>query len=189
MIYSRKTAEPSLCLAGMQVTLTATPSASYEFDHWEVISGGVTVTDDQFTIGTADVEIKACFKASSLPYKIIEGANQDIYQNADSATFRSDADYSKFLYVEVDGNKLSKDDYDSHSGSTVIVLKRAFIKKLGLGVHTLKIVSNDGYASTKFTIRKLPPTGDNTPVALLTLALLAALGTIAFVMKKQRRHN
>lgn len=54
-------------------------------------------------------------------------------QNADSATFRSDADYSKFLYVEVDGNKLSKDDYGSHSGSTVIVLKRAFIKKLGLG--------------------------------------------------------
>ncbi len=122
-------------------------------------------------------------------YLIIEGANQDIYQNADSATFRSDADYSKFLYVKVDGNKLSKDDYDSHSGSTVIVLKRAFIKKLGLGVHTLKIVSNDGSASTRFTIRKLPPTGDNTPVALLTLALLAALGTIAFVMKKQRKHN
>ena len=110
-------------------------------------------------------------------------------EDADSAKFRSDADYSKFLYVEVDGKKLDKNDYDSYSGSTVIVLKASFIKKLALGVHTLKIVSSDGSATTKFTIKALPPTGDETPVALLALALLAALGTIAFVMKKHRKHN
>ena len=198
-------ANPASGTTGMQVTLTATPSASYEFDHWEVISGGITVTNDQFTIGTANVEVKACFRKKNLPtptpspaptpaptpapYKIIEGANQTVVQNANSARFRSDADYIKFLYVEVDGKKISKDDYTSYEGSTVVVLKASFIKRLAVGVHTLKIVSNDGSANTRFTIRKLPPTGDDTPVALLTLALLVALGTIAFVMKKQRRHN
>ena len=108
-------------------------------------------------------------------------------QDADSALFRSDADYSKFLYVEVDGKKLDKNDYDSYSGSTVIVLKASFIKKLALGIHTLKIVSSDGSATTKFTITKLPDTGDDTSVALLSLALLAALGTIALVVKKQKK--
>ena len=107
-------------------------------------------------------------------------------QNADSAKFRSDADYSKFLYVEVDGKKLDKNDYDSYSGSTVIVLKASFIKKLALGVHTLKIVSSDGYAATKFTIKALPPTGDTTPVALLGLLLVGAICLAVLTIRKRK---
>ena len=91
--------------------------------------------------------------------------------------------------MEVDGNKLGRDDYKSYSGSTVIVLKGSFIRKLGLGVHTLKIVSNDGFAKTKFTLRKLPDTGDETPVALLALLLVSAIGMAAFVMKKQAKQK
>ena len=107
-------------------------------------------------------------------------------QNADSAKFRSDADYSKFLYVEVDGKKLDKNDYDSYAGSTVIVLKASFIKKLALGVHTLKIVSSDGSATTKFTIKALPPTGDNTPVALLSLLLVGAICLAVLTIRKRK---
>ena len=107
-------------------------------------------------------------------------------QNADSAKFRSDADYSKFLYVEVDGKKLDKNDYDSYSGSTVIVLKASFIKKLALGVHTLKIVSSDGPATTKFKIRELPPTGDTTPVALLSLLLVGAICLAVLTIRKRK---
>ena len=78
----------------------------------------------------------------------------------------------------MDGNKLGKDDYESYSGSTVIILKNSFIRKLGLGVHTLRIVSADGYATTQFTIRKVPNTGDSSNLLLWALLLVAAIAIV-----------
>ncbi len=147
---------------------------------------GVTKTAKQTIQVNATTDPTPTPTPTPVPYKIIQGANQDIYENAESATFRSDADYRKFLYVEVDGKKLSKNDYKSRTGSTVIVLKASFIKKLALGVHTLKIVSSDGSATTKFTIRKMPPTGDDTPVALLGLLLVSAIGMTVLIIRKRK---
>ena len=182
---------------GMVVTATYSDGSTKTVTGYTVSpDGALAVTDTAVEISytengetkTANVTIKVD-PVPPVDYKIIEGANQMIYENADSAVFRSNADFDKFLYVEVDGKKLGKEDYVCYEGSTVVILKASFIKTLGVGDHTLRIVSNDGSATTKFTIKALPPTGDNTPVALLTLALLAALGTIAFVMKKQGKHN
>lgn len=50
---------------GTEVTLTATPNSNYVFKEWQVVSGGVTVTDNKFTIGTANVEVNAIFEAIS----------------------------------------------------------------------------------------------------------------------------
>ena len=47
---------------GTEVTLNATPAEGYAFKEWQVVSGGVTVKDNKFTIGTANVEIKAVFE-------------------------------------------------------------------------------------------------------------------------------
>ena len=47
---------------GNIVTLTAEPKEGYVFSEWEVLSGGVTVTDNKFTIGTENVKIKAVFE-------------------------------------------------------------------------------------------------------------------------------
>ena len=47
---------------GTEVTLTATPSEGYQFKEWQVVSGGVTVTENKFTIGTENVEVKAIFE-------------------------------------------------------------------------------------------------------------------------------
>lgn len=57
------TASHTSAAAGTEVTLIATPNEGYQFKKWEVISGGVTVTDDKFAVGTANVEIKAIFEA------------------------------------------------------------------------------------------------------------------------------
>ncbi len=45
-----------------EVTLTATPNSGYHFKEWQVVKGGVTVSGNKFTIGSADVEIKAVFE-------------------------------------------------------------------------------------------------------------------------------
>ena len=47
---------------GTEVTLNATPAEGYAFKEWQVVSGSVTVKDNKFTIGTANVEIKAVFE-------------------------------------------------------------------------------------------------------------------------------
>ena len=56
-------ANPASGVTGTEVTLTNTPAAGYQFKEWQVISGGVTVENNQFTIGTTNVEVKAVFEA------------------------------------------------------------------------------------------------------------------------------
>ena len=50
---------------GEVVTLTAEPYTGYRLKEWRVISGGVTVEDNQFTISTENVEIRAIFESSN----------------------------------------------------------------------------------------------------------------------------
>ena len=49
-------------VVGTEITLTATPNKGYHFKEWQVISGGVTIKDDKFTMPSANVEIKAIFE-------------------------------------------------------------------------------------------------------------------------------
>lgn len=56
------TADPASGVTGTEVTLTSTPAEGYQFKEWQVVSGDVTITDNKFAIGTANVEIKAIFE-------------------------------------------------------------------------------------------------------------------------------
>ena len=56
------TAAPSTAAAGTEITLTATPNTGYHFKEWQVISGGVTIKDNKFTMPNAHVEVKAIFE-------------------------------------------------------------------------------------------------------------------------------
>ena len=90
-------------------------------------------------------------------YEMIEGKKVTINakDNKDYSYFTSDADFARFKNVIVDNSTLTKDvDYTVKSGSTKITLKAAFINSLENGSHTLKIVSNNGSATTTFTITR-----------------------------------
>ena len=60
-------ASPAKAAAGMEITLTATPDKGYHFKEWQVISGGVTIKDDKFTMPSANVEVKAIFEKDAPP--------------------------------------------------------------------------------------------------------------------------
>ena len=55
-------ASPATATIGTEVILTATPNDGYLFKEWQVISGGVTITDNKFVMGGQDVVIKAVFR-------------------------------------------------------------------------------------------------------------------------------
>ena len=54
-------------IVGTEITLTATPDKGYHFKEWQVISGGVTIKDDKFTMPSANVEVKAIFEKDAPP--------------------------------------------------------------------------------------------------------------------------
>ena len=60
-------ASPAKAVAGAEITLTAMPNEGYRFKEWEVISGGVTIVDDKFTMPNNNVEIKAIFEKDAPP--------------------------------------------------------------------------------------------------------------------------
>ena len=60
-------ASPNKAVAGTEITLTATPNEGYRFKEWQVISGGVTIKDDKFTMPDSDVEVKAIFEKDAPP--------------------------------------------------------------------------------------------------------------------------
>ena len=55
-------ASPDKAVAGTEIRLTATPNTGYHFKEWEVISGGVTIKDDNFLMPSANVDVKAIFE-------------------------------------------------------------------------------------------------------------------------------
>ena len=60
-------ASPASATAGTEITLTATPDNGYHFKEWQVVSGGVTVSDDKFTMPGENVTVKAVFEQDDDP--------------------------------------------------------------------------------------------------------------------------
>ena len=55
-------ATPSTAATGTEITLTAMPKEGYHFKEWQVISGGVTIKNNKFTMPDNNVEVKAIFE-------------------------------------------------------------------------------------------------------------------------------
>ena len=54
-------------VVGTEIRLTATPNKGYHFKEWQVISGGVTIKNNKFTMPDGNVEVKAIFEKDSPP--------------------------------------------------------------------------------------------------------------------------
>ena len=60
--HGTASADKTIGVSGDEVNLTITPDEGYEVDQINVIRGGVSVEENKFTIGTADVKIQVTFK-------------------------------------------------------------------------------------------------------------------------------
>ena len=60
-------ADKTSAAAGTVVTLSATPKSGYTFKQWQVITGGVMIKDNKFTMPAGNVEVKAIFEKNATP--------------------------------------------------------------------------------------------------------------------------
>ena len=138
----------------------------------------------------------------------IKGSNK----NAPFRVKRMDLDektYDLFLGILVDGEPVSRADYEKARGSVIITLKPAYLETLSVGVHSLTAMFTDGEVSTPFivvqpgsgserydypeTVYVLPSnnprTGDDSSIMLWgTLALISALAAgSSYTLLRRRR--
>lgn len=155
--------------------------------HWKECSCG-EVKDEEAHSFDSKGKCTVCGYTNN--YQIIQGAKGTWdKQSTTGYTLVSNADYSKFVKVVVDGKGIDKSYYTSRSGSTSVTLKKSYLETLTVGDHTVKIQSTDGAASTKLTITNkssTAKTGDNSNLALWLVVLLTASIILTAVMLYDR---
>gem|GEM_PF-5534236 len=145
--------------------------------------------------GTADYKgiAEASITVSIASPAIISGAEQTVFVDADSVAFRSSAPIGEFQRVEVDGSIVDSKYYTVTEGSTIITFSKDFIASLGVGHHTVSIVSTSGTATTGFMMKShtfRSPNTDNIGTYVLRFSVifgtLLAMGVITVVTKKKK---
>ena len=122
-------------------------------------------------------------------------------------SFRSNAAFSDFIRVELDGKTLDEKNYTASEGSTVVTLDADYVSTLPTEEHTIGIVSESGTASTTFTVNAKasstdsqqtgtsntdsPQTGDNSPMALWIALFFVGGGlmTVMGIYGKKKKYN
>lgn len=124
--------------------------------NWNVVikaEDGVLTSTQSYTLTiTAD--------GSTTPppagYTITSG-NSSNYSGSGSLSVVSNAPYSKFVRVTVNGKTLSSSNYIASSGSTVITFTESYMRSLSAGSYSFSIVSSDGSASGNFYVGRNDP--------------------------------
>lgn len=131
---------------------------------------------------------------NSNEYKFLEGENQNYTINKDNELkFRIDAEYSLFGKVYIDNELVDANNYTSKEGSTIITFNKDYINNLSVGEHTLKVMFNDGEASTKFSVLKEeienPSTKDNFERYVITgiVSIVGLIGCTLILKKKEEK--
>ena len=92
---------------------------------------------------------------NTVEYQITEGGESTWLNTSNQGlVIRSNAAYSQFDRVEVDGATVAVTNYYVSEGSTIVELNASYLKRLSLGYHTISIVAKDGKATTGFTIKQ-----------------------------------
>ncbi|CCZ19793.1 putative uncharacterized protein [Candidatus Apopatosoma intestinale] len=169
-----------------------------EADHafeWK-IDKEATVTE----AGAKHEECKICgynktaVAIDKLAPSITDGSNAKWGKGDENGlTFKSDAAFSDFVEVLVDGKTVAAENYEKREGSIVIQLKASYLATLAAGEHTLTIRSASGDATTKFTIEAevVPPAPESTNawvwIVVGVVALGACAAVVVFIIRKRKK--
>ena len=125
---------------------------------------------------------------------IIDGRNAKWGKGDENGLiFKSDAAFSDFVEVLVDGKTITAENYEKREGSIVIQLEASYLATLAAGEHTITIRSASGDATTKFTVEAeivSPPTGSTNVwvwIIIGVVALGAGAAVTVLVLRKRKK--
>jgi len=115
---------------------------------------------------------------------ITKGAEQDleivVKRNVDD-----DKTFGLFVGIEVNGEELAAENYTAEAGSLKALISADYLKTLDVGEYEVKVVFEDGEATTSFILADTPPTGDHSQFGMYTLLLGASLAAAVYVLKRK----
>ena len=155
----RASAYQTYGIEGTVVYLSTIPNNGYKFKELQLISGNGSISGNEFTFGSESAEIRAVFEENV--YYVSAGYGQEYTRNSDEDTVfvikRTDDDsksYRNFRGLEMDGNLVDPQWYDTAMGSLIIILKAEFMETLSDGEHIMTVLFTDGKSYVSFDVEE-----------------------------------
>ena len=161
----------------------ATAASTGTVAHWRCTACGKLFADadGKQEIRSEDTVIK------KLAPSILDGANSEwIKGDENGLTFSSDAAFSDFVEVLVDGKTVASENYERREGGTIVELKASYLETLAEGEHTLTIRSASGDATARFTIAASDSTNAWVWIIIGFIALGIGVTVAVFVVRKRK---
>lgn len=172
---------------GDNVEITTIPNNGYTINEIKVLDSNneeIEVNNNLFVMPRSNVKVIVTFKP--IIYTFVEGKNAT-YNNND-LLFKLNGDYSLLDSVFLNEKKLDDKHYEKKEGSTIITIKKDYLKTLSVGTHKLKVTYTNGSADeTTFIIpENNPKTLDNIVIYVysLIIGIISLVITGTYIYKK-----
>jgi hypothetical protein len=138
---------------------------------------------------TADTFIRPIYTANPDEIKMIKQPPAWIKGSNIYASFTSNAEFTDFLSVKVDGITVDEVSYKVEEGTTVVVFNPTFLETLSIGSHPVEIISAPGTAYGTLEIKaleKVPETGDIGGYYIWLMLMCSSASALIFLTRKKR---
>ena len=161
----------------------ATAASTGTAAHWRCTACGKLFADAD---GKQEIRSEDTVTKKLAP-SILDGANSEWRKGDENGlTFSSDAAFSDFVEVLVDGKTVASENYERREGGTIVELKASYLETLAEGEHTLTIRSASGDATTRFTIAASNSTNAWVWIISGFIALGIGVTVAVFVIRKRK---
>ena len=161
----------------------ATAASTGTAAHWRCTACGKLFADAD---GKQEIRSEDTVTKKLAP-SILDGANSEWRKGDENGlTFSSDAAFSDFVEVLVDGNPVASENYERQDSGIIVELKSSYLETLAEGEHTLTIRSASGDATTLFTIAASDSTNAWVWIIIGFIALGIGVTVAVFVIRKRK---
>ena len=161
----------------------ATAASTGTVAHWRCTACGRLFADAD---GKQEIRSEDTVTKKLAP-SILDGANGEWRKGDENGlTFSSDAAFSDFVELLVDGKPVASENYERQEGGIIVELKASYLETLAEGGHTLTIRSTSGDATARFTIAASDSTNAWVWIIIGFIALGTGVTVAVFVVRKRK---
>ena len=130
--------------------------------------------------------------STKVPPSVVSGGGAAYTKGgAAGLTFTTDDAKDNLLRMLVDGKVVSPENYTVSGDTLSVTLHKDFLDTLSVGEHTIEIVTTNGSATARFTVRsggtESPATGDNSHMGLWVILMMFSLAGLAYLFKVEKQ--